>query len=141
MIGLTGAPKKPPIMKKNVHEFNKHKLHPFYKTRDFRKKIAFIYYPVMLNHIELSNGRFPVFKLSKTNTRLKPGTASTSSIRNTTKTVHNKNQSIPTSFNYTNMTRENVANVYTQGSNLANFNNSRVNINKASANPVRRIAV
>ena len=88
-MGLGGPPKKPPIMKKNVHEFNKHKLHPFYKTRDFRKKIAFIYYPVMLNHIEFSNGRFPVFKLSKT-TRLKPGTASTSSIRNTTKTVHNK---------------------------------------------------
>ena len=110
------ATKKPSIMKKNGHEFTKHKLHPFFKTRDFRKKIAFIYYPVMVQHVQDSNGRFPVFKLSKNaHLKLKPGTASTSSIQNKAKPAHHKNQSnIPTSTNFNHMHRDNhVQSVYT----------------------------
>ena len=104
--GFVGGSKKNPIMKKNVHEFNKHKLHQFFKTKDFSRKIAFLYYPVVPSYTEAANGRFPVFKISKTtvmpSNKVKPGTASTGSIRNTNsmkQTNHVKHVSVPTTSN------------------------------------------
>ena len=107
MDGMGGS-RKPLIMKKNAHEFNKHKLHPFFKTREFRKKIAFLYYPVVTSHLEESNGRFPIFKLSKNaHIKIKPGTASTSSIKNNSKPSHHKHQSnLPTSYNFSHMHKD-----------------------------------
>ena len=36
------------VVNQNRKETNKHKMWPYYKTRDFRRKIAKIYYPVIL---------------------------------------------------------------------------------------------
>ena len=38
--GNANKPVKPVICRNNKHELNKHELVPYYKTRDFRKKIA-----------------------------------------------------------------------------------------------------
>ena len=37
---------------------------PYYRTREFRRKIAKIYYPVIFQHSYSCSGIFPVFKLT-----------------------------------------------------------------------------
>ena len=64
--GLAGAiSKKPGIVRTNQIELRKHELCPYHRTRDFRKKIALLYVPVLTSHTEEANGRFPVFKVAK----------------------------------------------------------------------------
>ena len=43
----SNRPMKSGILRNNKHELNKHELVPYYKTRDFRKKIAQLYVPVL----------------------------------------------------------------------------------------------
>ena len=62
----------------NKHEISRYGLIPYHKTRDFRKKIAMLYYNVLPVYTEKQEGRFPVFKLGK-NMYIKPDTASASS--------------------------------------------------------------
>ena len=57
--------KKPGVVKTNNAELRKHELMPYHRTRDFRKKIALLYVPVLTSHTEDANGRFPVFKVGK----------------------------------------------------------------------------
>ena len=57
--------KKPGVVKTNNVELRKHELVPYHRTRDFRKKIALLYVPVLTSHTEDANGRFPVFKVGK----------------------------------------------------------------------------
>ena len=81
--GGGSGPKKAGVLKANKSELVKYSLLPFYRTREFRKKIAFLYYPCIMTHLEEANGRFPIFKLSKNaHLKVKPGTASSNSIRN-----------------------------------------------------------
>lgn len=56
--------KKPGIVRKNNAELRKHELVRYDRTRDFRKKIALLYVPVLGSHTDGANGRFPVFKVS-----------------------------------------------------------------------------
>lgn len=53
------------VVKKNKHEFQKHSLPSFYKTREFRKKIAKIYYPIVHSYTYDNPGKDPIFKLNK----------------------------------------------------------------------------
>ena len=76
---FVGIKVKPRIIPKNRTELNKYGLLPYYKTRDFRKKIAILYYGVQEKYTDEQKGRFPVFKLCKNNGKLKPDTASASS--------------------------------------------------------------
>ena len=57
--------KKSGIVKTNNVELRKHELVPYHRTRDFRKKIALLYVPVLGTHLEEANGRAPVFKVGK----------------------------------------------------------------------------
>ena len=38
------------VIKKNRKEMDKHTLVPYHKTREFRKKIAKIYYPIITDY-------------------------------------------------------------------------------------------
>lgn len=38
------------VIKQNRRELDKHSLVPYYRTREFRRKIAKIYYPVIIQH-------------------------------------------------------------------------------------------
>ena len=64
--GFIGSFKKSGICKTNQHELNKYELGPYYKKRDFKKKIANMYVPVLESHMEEQKGAFPVFKVSQT---------------------------------------------------------------------------
>jgi hypothetical protein len=44
---VKGDRKKTGVLKANRTETTKWSMLPFYRTRDFRKKIAFLYYPVL----------------------------------------------------------------------------------------------
>ena len=64
--GLGGAiSKKPGIVRTNNAELRKHELVPYHRTRDFRKKIALLYVPVLDSHTQEADGRPPVFKVGK----------------------------------------------------------------------------
>ena len=63
--GFVGKPTKQGIMRTNQVELRKHELTPYYRSRDFKKKIALLYVPVLGSQVEASNGRFPVFKVHK----------------------------------------------------------------------------
>lgn len=78
------------ITTKNHNEMRKYELNPYYKTRDFRKKFAPLYIPIITSHAEAANGRFPVFAVSKQEIdRLVRKSASASSFR-VKKNNHNK---------------------------------------------------
>ena len=64
--GFVGAIKKQGLTKLNTFELRKYELVPYYRTREFRKRIAQLYVPIITQHADASNGRFPVFKVSKT---------------------------------------------------------------------------
>ena len=72
------------IIPTNHGELRKHELVAYHKTRDFKKKIAQLYVPALLNHSEEANGRFPVFKVSKNafDSLLKKSNAGTQSSTN-----------------------------------------------------------
>lgn len=55
--GLTG------VVKRNRKENEKYRLVPYHRTREFRRKIAKIYYPIVPKHTHDSRGVFPIFKL------------------------------------------------------------------------------
>lgn len=76
-----GPVKKPGMMRTNQTQLGRHGLQPYYKTRDFRKKIAMLYVPALQKQITESKGRPPVFKISKTafQNLKKPDTSSASS--------------------------------------------------------------
>ena len=118
------------VIPKNKNELNKHRLDPFYKTRDFRKKISFLYYPVLASHSYECNGRTPVFKLSKIAPfRQKPSTASTCSIKGNTsqnKYNHNKNTSVPHNPHIN--TRENTSSAYNYSNGVVNASQTRPQI-------------
>jgi len=63
---FVSAFKKSGVIKTNRRELQQYALQPYFKTRDFRKKIAMLYVPVLEPHLKSSNGRFPVFKVSAT---------------------------------------------------------------------------
>ena len=79
--GFVGSFKKSGIVRSNDTELRKHGLTPYYRTRDFRKKIAQLYVPVVTSFAESANGRFPVFKIPKNafDNILKQGSGSASS--------------------------------------------------------------
>ena len=64
-LGYIGNKDKFNIVRTNHQELRKYELTPYNKTRDFRLKIAQLYVPVVSNHLEKANGRFPVFKIPK----------------------------------------------------------------------------
>lgn len=51
------------VCKRNRKEMDKYGLWPYFKTREFRKQIASIYYPIEQDHSLSAQGVFPVFKL------------------------------------------------------------------------------
>lgn len=63
--GFIGSFKKSGIVPSNESELRKHALLPYYKTRDFRKKIAQLYVPVIESLTTKANGRFPVFNVAQ----------------------------------------------------------------------------
>jgi len=77
--------KKSGIVKRNQIELQKHGLVPYHRTREFRKKIAQLYVPILEAHAESVNGRFPVFKLAKNVfdhiNQKKPGSSGSSIVR------------------------------------------------------------
>lgn len=63
--GFIGQFKKSGIVRKNECEFRKHELGAYHTKRDFRRKIANMYVPVLESHLQASNGTYPVFKVSQ----------------------------------------------------------------------------
>ena len=62
--GFIGTKPRPRIIPRNRSELNKYAITPYHRSRDFRKKIANLYYNVQVKHVEESKGQWPVFKLS-----------------------------------------------------------------------------
>jgi hypothetical protein len=56
--GVTG------VVKRNRKELDKYSLIPYFRTREFRRKIAKIYYPIIASHSYECRGLHPVFKLA-----------------------------------------------------------------------------
>ena len=86
--GNAKKPSKPGIVPNNKHELNKHELVPYHKTRDFRKKIAQLYVPVLQGHADKANGRFPVFKVAKNAFDKIPSSANSQRVKKVRQTVN-----------------------------------------------------
>ena len=51
-----GSRPKPRVIPRNRSELNKYGMTPYHKSREFRKKIANLYYGVQMKHVEESKG-------------------------------------------------------------------------------------
>ena len=81
--GFIGQFKKSGIVRKNESEFRRYELGAYHKKKEFRRKIANMYVPVLESHLEASNGSYPVFKVSQNafDSLVKKATGSSSSVQ------------------------------------------------------------